>query len=249
MNKKDATKQTHQDYTDRRVVELAQPMDGFWSFLSRFGIRRRVKNHQAATEEIVALSVKESLADSISHMRQERLRREKLAGIQAETKELEEQLKQQRLRDEQDEIEYRQVERGVGMVIMSKAAQLGMDLPTYLEVVKALLIQPQSDTNKELEQIKAAIKVNFFGQHIQMDMLRQELAGLYLQKYVLETSDSPTKEEQLKDIKEQIRTYKEDMHDRKDRLVESNNRKDTRRPKKAEPATPDPRGGGEDDPQ
>lgn len=240
-------KPTHKDYTDRRVIELAQPMDGFWSFLARFGIRRRIKNHRAATEEIVAISVKESIADSIDHMRQERLRTQKLAGIQAETRELEEQVKQQRLRDEQDEIEYRQVERGVGLVLISKAAQLGMDLPTYLEVVKGLLIQPQSDTNKELEQIKAAIKVNFFGQHIQMDMLRQELAGLYLQKYVLETSDSPTKEEQLKDIKEQIRTYKEDMRDRKDRLVEKHNRKDTRRPKEAEPADPDLRTGTKND--
>lgn len=239
----------HKEYTDRRIKELAEPESGFWSFLYRLGIRRKVKSNEAVVEEMISLRSKEYAEDIINESRQEQLRRQKLLSMAAETRELEEQVKQQRLRDEQDEIEYRQVERGVGMVIMSKAAQLGMDLPTYLEVVKALLIQPQSDTNKELEQIKAAIKVNFFGQHIQMDMLRQELAGLYLQKYVLETSDSPTKEEQLKDIKEQIRTYKEDMRDRKDRLVEKHNRKDTRRPKEAEPATPDPRGGGEDDPQ
>lgn len=237
------------DKTDSRIKELIDFESSFWSIFKRFFIRRRVKDNYAAVDEIISLKVKESMVNSIDTSRQEKLRKDRLLGIQAETKELEEQVKQQRLRDEQDEIEYRQVERGVGLVLISKAAQLGMDLPTYLEVVKGLLIQPQSDTNKELENIKAAIKVNFFGQHIQMDMLRQELAGLYLQKYVLETSDSPTKEEQLKDIKEQIRTYKEDMRDRKDRLVEKHNRKDTQRPKEAEPTAPDPRGGVEDDPQ
>lgn len=240
-------KPTHKDYTDRRVVELAEPMDGFWSFLARLGIKRRIKNHRAATEEIVAISVKESIAESIDHMRQERLRTQKLAGIQAETRQIEEQIKQERLRDEKEEIEFRKIERDIRLILMDKAAKLGMDLATYLEIVRALLTQPNSDTQGNLADIKAAMKIDFFGEHMRVEMLRQELAGLYLQKYVIESSESPTKDEQLKDIKRQIRTYKEDMRARQDRLVQKDNRKNLGGTEKAEDPAPDLRTGFKDD--
>lgn len=221
-----------QNLTDQELQrlfnELKEVKGPIGSWFEKKRIERRTEINSYASQEMFSLLMREAMSEAVDDYRQRRLREKSMEAIRAQTASMEERNRQARLQDELEAIQFKKFERAVQAKLMERAAQYGLDVPTYLEVIKALIIGDGQDSELKglIENITANIKLEAFQSHMELDMLRKELAGLYRQEVILENSpDSPVKEKELKDLHSQIKTYQKDKKDREDRLVKKDSRK------------------------
>jgi hypothetical protein len=216
------------DELKRISEELKQGHTIESGLLARFKMRRRTKLNKEATSEMTSALVRNITAAALEDSHQRILQERSLNVAKAQTATMAESLKQAQIQDEQDELQAKAIERQVRLALIERAAHMGLDLPTYLEVVKANLIQSgEGEVKLLMENIKAAIAVENFDAHMQIDLLREELSGLYTQRTMLESMpDSQIKKDRLKDISEQIKAMRRDKRGRERRLVEENHRED-----------------------
>lgn len=229
------------------LLKAKGPISRWWAKKKMEG---RTKLNDTATQEITSAFFQEVTRNAVDDYRERRLQEKTDQLAHNETRSLQEQVNQAELKDRLEEIEFRKTVRAINMKLMEQAAAVGVDVPTLMEIVKAKVLGQSQNTElaSDIANIMEAIKLDALQGHIELDMLRQGLAGMYQKEMLLKAQpDSSAKQKELKDLRAHIKTAQEDFNERQDRLVEKTDRKDSRRPKNAEPADPDLRTGTQDD--
>jgi hypothetical protein len=208
---------------DRIAALIEAHEDSWFSFLYRWKLRRIRKNAIAGTQAMLSAQIQEATVEATEYWRQERLRQNSYARVQAETEGRRQLVEQEELADRLEEIKYRQLKRAVDQLLFERAAEYGLDLPTYLSMRQQQLSGGRSPELQELvANIQEAMKFESLASHTEVDLQRQELDRLHIHRAVLEAQpDSKLKKEQLKNLNAQIKANRKNYHARLDRLVET----------------------------
>jgi hypothetical protein len=216
------------DELKRISEELRQGHTIESGLLARWRMKRRAKINQEATKEMTSALVRNITAAALEDSDQRILQQRSLNAAKAETETQEEALKQARIQAERDELEFKAIERVVNRALMMRAVKIGLDLPTYLEVMKTKLIQPgNSEMDHMMTQVKAGLASEEFRAHMAIDLLREEVSGLYMRRKIIEDTETDPKvrKKKLKDIDDQIKAYKGDKEQRESGLVQGGERR------------------------
>jgi len=215
------------DLTDKQIKELHKSLGEQHNFesgiLARLGMWLDGKMDKAAIKRAIELQARAAVMNGLENLDKDIEHRNALKEKQRETELLAEDVKKKALENENDEYIFQMYEREIKVILMRKAAQHSMDLPTYLKVIENQLSLPRDGNMEQLiGQVKAGLASEQFRSHMAIEMLRHEIAGLYTQRLIVEETekDEKTKKKKMKDIDDQIKAYKEDKKQRERGLVQ-----------------------------